>query len=280
LTTLAHPLDHPHLAPHHHPVPIIHTSRPLHLISMFFPVLLLLGGCSPAARISEPDRLGVGDHPRTARLLGLSVQGRPIEVQTIGSGPRHIVLIGLIHGNEPEGYEQFDQLLSTLRTQILASGVTLHAIPNMNPDGYLASTRGNARSVDLNRNWPTAHFHASPRHGTAPLSEPETQAVHAYLQSVQPQLLVVLHSVGDGPFVDADGPGQTQATQFVDAAQRIDPTWIVRSDYTNPPGSLGTWAGYEQTIPTLTVEFRRGQDPTLARRSTEAGLMAILRALR
>jgi murein peptide amidase A len=210
-------------------------------------------------------------------VLGYSVQGRPIELLSIGNGLRRVLLIGLIHGNEPEGFEEFDELLKTLHTAEIRTANTLHAIPNMNPDGYRSDTRGNARGVDLNRNWPTGHFRPSPRYGSHPLSEPETQAVHAHLRSFAPDLLIVLHSVGDGPFVDADGPGDAAAKAFVDAASRIDPRWVVRSDYTNPPGSLGTYAGIEQGIATLTVEFKRGQDATLARRSAEAGLLAILR---
>lgn len=204
-------------------------------------------------------------------------------VISIGHGPREIVLVGLIHGNEPEGFEEFEDLMAAVRG-MMATGdrrqrYTLHAIPTVNPDGYEARTRGNANGVDLNRNWPTHHFAPSTRHGPAPLSEPETVVLHEFLEHNRPEVLIVLHSVGDGPFVDADGPGDRFASGFVEAAARVDPRWMVRSDYTNPPGSLGTWAGLEQGIATLTVEFKRGQDPTLARLSTEAGLRAILESM-
>jgi len=252
------------------------TCRSLLLIVLVCPAVVLMGGCSPSARISEPDRVTIAVPPSTPRVLGYSVQGRSIELLSFGTGPRRVLLIGLIHGNEPEGFEEFHELLETLHRAEIGATTTLHAIPNMNPDGYLANTRGNARGVDLNRNWPTGHFQPSRRNGQSPLSEPETQAVHAHLRSFAPDLLIVLHSVGDGPFVDADGPGDAEAKAFVDAASRIDPRWVVRSDYTNPPGSLGTYAGIENGIATLTVEFKRGQDATLARRSAEAGLLSVL----
>jgi len=35
--------------------------------------------------------------------VGTSVQGRPIRVQTVGHGPRKVLFIGGIHGDEPEG---------------------------------------------------------------------------------------------------------------------------------------------------------------------------------
>jgi protein MpaA len=213
---------------------------------------------------------------RSASTLARSREGQPIEHRTLGSGPTTVLLIGLIHGSEPEGHARFDELWSALDTPEVRRAATIHAIPSMNPDGHATRSRYNARGVDLNRNWPASNFSPSRRRGPSPLSEPETRAVHGLLESVRPDLLVVFHSTGNGPFVDPDGPALGAAVAFADAASAIDPRWRPLPDYTNPPGSLGTYAGLDLGIPTLTVEFDRGQAPDAAMRSALAGLRAAI----
>jgi Zinc carboxypeptidase len=76
--------------------------------------------------------------------------------------------------------------------------VHLWLVPTANPDGLAARTRQNAHGVDLNRNWPAAWarngapwdgYYSGPR----PLSEPETQAVAAFLRRLRPHYVVSLH---------------------------------------------------------------------------------------
>jgi hypothetical protein len=43
------------------------------------------------------------------------------------------------------------------------------------------------------------------------------------------------------------------------------------------PGSFGTWGGVDRGLPVLTVEFERGHNEDLARRSLVAGVTAVLR---
>ena len=76
--------------------------------------------------------------------------------------------------------------------------------------------------------------------------------------------------------MDPDGPALAEAVAFADAASAVDPRWRPLPDYTNPPGSLGTYAGRDLGIPTLTVEFDRGHDPDTAMRSALAGLRAAI----
>jgi predicted deacylase len=216
-----------------------------------------------------------------ATQLGVSHQGRPIFVHTHGNGPKRLLVIGLIHGDEPEVYERFDQLWLRLTHAGYEHELTLAGIATMNPDGYEQARRGNARGVDLNRNWPAPNFRPSQAHGPAPLSEPEAAALHRYIESSNPDAIVVFHSTDGGPFVDPDGPpaADNLAEAFVRAAQPIDAAWRVHADFTNPPGSLGTWYGLHQQRAVLTVEYRPGTDADQALSTATAGVLAVMREL-
>ena len=83
--------------------------------------------------------------------IGRSLDGRPIVVERVGDphGPR-VLVVGCIHGNESAG-------LAVVRAlERMHPDVDLWIVPNLNPDGYAAGTRGNARGVDLNRCWPVS----------------------------------------------------------------------------------------------------------------------------
>ena len=84
-------------------------------------------------------------------LLGRSVDGRAIVVYEIGDtdSRRRELVVGCIHGNERAGVAIARKL-----EQASPLGIDLWIVPVLNPDGLLARTRGNAHSVDLNRNFP------------------------------------------------------------------------------------------------------------------------------
>ncbi len=211
--------------------------------------------------------------------IGRSVEGRPLLAEQHGRGHHRVYIIGLIHGNEPEGFEALDGVRHAVGRH---PGVRVRLIPTMNPDGQAARSRGNARGVDLNRNWPASNFTPAPDRGPSALSEPESAAVFADLVRFDPDLLIVLHSIGrGGPFVNFDGPDPVGrlAAAFVEAAAQGDPSWRVVPSMGYPtPGSLGTFAGVDRRIPTLTIEFERGHDPRAAGIAVDAGLDAVLRA--
>ncbi|MCC5822494.1 MAG: succinylglutamate desuccinylase/aspartoacylase family protein [Phycisphaerales bacterium] len=227
--------------------------------------LWLLSGCA-ATRPAE---------------IGRSIHQAPIVAEDHGRGRARVYLIGLIHGDEPEGYQALDDIRRLLRRH---PGIRVRLVPDMNPDGRLAGTRGNARGVDLNRNWPASNFTPHPQRGESPLSEPEARAVHDDLLAFRPDVLIVLHSITrGGPFVNFDGPDPAAdlARVFADAAGATgDPRWRVVPSMGYPtPGSLGTFAGTDMVIPTLTVEFERGHDPETARQAAVAGIDAVLARL-
>jgi len=142
--------------------------------------------------------------------IGQSVQGRDLEVATVGDrGGAAIVVVGSIQGDQPNTRDLISYLIEDFnrdRNRIPA-GVAFYFIPTINPDGNAAGTRRNAHDVDLNRNWDTFDWTPNPDQpggvvigagGSRPHSEPETQNLAAYLLALQRQnpnlRLVLWHS--------------------------------------------------------------------------------------
>lgn len=212
--------------------------------------------------------------------IGRSVEGREILATGIGGaagrGGRRVLVIGSIHGNEREGLRAVDQLVADLRAR--PPGATVRIVRDMNPDGSATRTRGNARGVDLNRNWPASSFTPAADRGGAALSEPESRAVFEEIERFGPTLVVVLHSTAAGPFVNYDGPAAEAAALFAAAAGTHDPRWRVVSDMGYPtPGSLGSLIGIDRGIAILTIEFKRGEGAERVGPSLVAGVRVVAR---
>jgi murein peptide amidase A len=128
-----------------------------------------------------------------ALTIGHSVQGRPIVVHRVGpdEATRKVLVVGCIHGNERAGIA----VTRALRSVTPPPGVQLLLIDRANPDGASANTRGNARGVDLNRNFPFAWrplggvYYSGPR----PDSEPETRALRAFIRRERPTVSIWFH---------------------------------------------------------------------------------------
>ena len=107
------------------------------------PALLLL----PARATTTAAQPAVIGH----RVIGHSVQGRPIVAWHLGEpGKPKVVLISLMHGNEPAPR----RILTDLRDGAPVHDINLWVVPVYNPDGLAHHTRKNAHGVDLNRNYP------------------------------------------------------------------------------------------------------------------------------
>jgi hypothetical protein len=82
----------------------------------------------------------------------------------------------------------------------LVDNVEWYLMPIMNPDGYVAYERWNARGVDLNRNWGGPGSGQDPSGGPFPFSEPETVVVRDFLLE-HPTVRVHLDLHGYVPWV-------------------------------------------------------------------------------
>jgi len=146
-------------------------------------------------------------------LIGLSIQGREINVRRFGTGSRVLLLVGGMHGGyEANTIDLMDALIAHFAatpTDVLP-GMSIHIVRAANPDGLATGRtfdgRFNANGVDLNRNWgcdwsADAVWRTTPvSAGAHPFSEPETSALAAYIQSIRPAAALFYHSSAGGVF--------------------------------------------------------------------------------
>lgn len=206
--------------------------------------------------------------------IGRSREDRPLRVTRLGRGPRRVLWVGGIHGNEREGRISTSELpRALLDTPGALETVTLTILEDVNPDGTARNTRGNAMGVDLNRNYPAANFKPSRLFGLRPLDQPEARALHDLIDHERPHLVIVAHSWHDDHFINYDGPAEHLAERFSKlSGYRVQ----VSSDIAPTPGSLGSWVGNTMRIPILTLEYHRGRDPWAAWLETKAAILAVV----
>lgn len=212
-------------------------------------------------------------HPRWQQI-GTSVEGRPLRLARLGTGPRRVLWIGGIHGNEREGRVATDELpRALLQTPGALERVTLTVLEDVNPDGSTKGTRGNARGVDLNRNYPAKNFKPHRLYGQQPLDQPEARALHDLIRDEQPHLVIVAHSWQGDHFVNFDGPAAQLAERFA----KLSGYPVKESgDIAPTPGSLGSWVGRTLQVPILTIEYLRGREPWAAWHETKAAIVAVV----
>jgi hypothetical protein len=90
--------------------------------------------------------------------VGSSVEGRSINLVTIGTGPYRVLLWSQMHGDEPTAtaalfdvFAYFQRHRTDPAVQRILSSLTLYVIPMLNPDGAERYQRRNAQGIDVNR---------------------------------------------------------------------------------------------------------------------------------
>ena len=202
--------------------------------------------------------------------FGKTENGLTITGHRFGRGPKHILILGGVHGDEVEGVVLANAILGRLiQTDDLRIRVTL--VPIFNLDGVLAKTRGNARGVDLNRNLPTEDWSSvatTVRYQPGPHanSEIENQALVQFIENEKPDFIISLHSWK--PMLNINEPkGSSICSRVAQAIAAHTGDIIEPTIGYSTPGCLGTYAGFERAIPTITYEIERGMKaPEVIRR--------------
>ncbi|MFZ2998048.1 M14 family metallopeptidase [Sphingobium sp.] len=103
------------------------------------------------------------------RELGLTLDGQPMDMLTIGDGPKQVWLYARQHPGETMAQWWMEGALERLCDEedavarLLRKQATIHLVPNMNPDGSRRGhLRTNAVGVNLNREWHAPSMERSP----------------------------------------------------------------------------------------------------------------------
>ena len=192
-------------------------------------------------------------------IYGRTMLGSPLLYFPSKSECQLLVIAG-IHGEEPETTFLLSRALRAFDDNFDSVTFILCA----NPDGMTLGMRGNAKGVDLNRNFDTQNFSRenvgsrsvleAPRDtllspGNSAASEPETQALVALIQKLSPSSILSMHA----PMGCIDAPQKTELVE--DLMGVFNLPWLPDIGY-KTPGSLGTWCG-EHDIECVTLELPR-----------------------
>ncbi|MDO8482244.1 MAG: M14 family metallopeptidase [bacterium] len=223
----------------------------------------------------------------TRAVIGRSVGGREITAHTYGTGTKHLVFVGGVHG----GYEWNSVLLPyefmdylDANPEVVPKNLTVTVIPSANPDGVykvtgkdgrftesdvstdkeiLASGRFNANKVDLNRNfdckwqpksmWQSKTVSA----GTGAFSEPEAKAVQSFVLEHTPVAVVFWHSKANAVYASECEKGILSETlDIMNAYAKASGYTAVKSfDSYEVTGDAEGWLA-SINIPAITVELK------------------------
>ena len=243
----------------------------------------------------------------TSRVIGTSVEGRPIEAHRFGNGDEHLLFVGGIHG----GYEWNSVILAYEFIDYFreAAGrvpeeLSVSIVPNLNPDGTFAvigkdgrfsladvpedegplgTGRMNANGVDLNRNFackwqPESTWRGNVvSAGTEAFSEPEAAALRNLVFEIEPSAVAFWHSQSNAVYASECEAGVLPGTvalmeTYADAAGY--PSVLTFDAYPITGDAEGWLASIG--IPAITVELSTHE--TVEWEKNRAGVEAVLAA--
>ncbi|UHQ98658.1 peptidase M14 (plasmid) [Natrinema zhouii] len=142
----------------------------------------------------------------TLEEIGESIEGRELVVTTVGSGDTDIFIVTEQHGGEPHGTNAMVEELQHLATsgkeyaEKVRNELTVHILPQANPDGAMRNQRGNAEGIDMNRQH---HYPV----GATNNPSPEAQAMIDYVTDLNPLWVTDIHCQGGAFSGEKDNPG-------------------------------------------------------------------------
>lgn len=228
-------------------------------------------GLVSAAGIGEGQAWQYGSRTtcQTVFSIGTSVQGRSITAYRFGTGNNKIIFVGGTHGDEKSSVYTMNSLVDHLEASpnLIANNSTVIIIPNLNPDGFAQNRRTNANNVDLNRNFPSNNWkqgvtmpggeYLSNGGGSAPLSEPESNALANYVLAQDPVLVLTYHSSGGMVIANESGNSWDMTYNYgkktgLWARKNSELGTTFNYDTT---GAFEDWLHDKHSIPTLLIEL-------------------------
>ena len=217
-------------------------------VCVLFGVLAFAGCVKPVSYPEIVGELPTVVLPSRYRIVGTSIQRRPIMCLELGDGSDVTFIMATIHGNEAAGTPLVRRLAWYLRERpamLNRRKVVLMAVAN--PDGMVYNSRYNAKGVDLNRNFVAANRVNSKETGLTALSEPEARVIRQLILEYTPDRIVSIHQPLN--CIDYDGPARMLADRMGQYCALPVKKLGAR------PGSLGSYAGVTLGIPIVTFEM-------------------------
>jgi hypothetical protein len=151
-------------------------------------------------------------------VVGRSRGGQAITAYHVGDDRRRVLVLSGQHGSpEANAVDLANAILQyvTEYPSVVPKGVGLDVITIANPDGYIAGSRQYLSGVDPNRNWASGDWEPDAYDslgrfipglgGPAPMSEPETRQLAAWITRRRPHLVINYHSAGGFVTTNQDG---------------------------------------------------------------------------
>lgn len=205
---------------------------------------------------------------------GASTLGAPLEVWMPERKQVSTLIVGTLHGDEPESGWMLARVLETVSAAESHAAIVL----TVNPDGLSHFTRANANNVDLNRNFPDPAWSSDPvmmfpagtalvpelrevsdrvvewRSGDHPGDQAESAALMALCERLDWPFLVNVHT----PLSRLSWSGPMLGNLAQDLARLSGLPLVVEERVekrTRPEGSLRAWYADRQGESCLTWEF-------------------------
>ena len=196
-----------------------------------------------------------------------------------------------------ESYEKKSAVLGC-DTEELLKRRTIYVVPMLNPDGVELQINGcdpmnplfdrlhkmsggnyenwqaNGRGVDLNHNYDAGFDEyktienelgivpgATKFSGAHPESEPETACLCSFIRTVEPQMLIALHTQGSEIYYDYNGTCPSGSLSIAKRMERLSGYNVCRPDGTACYGGLKDWFICEFDRPGFTIECGKGKNP-------------------
>ena len=234
-------------------------------------------------------RLDVFQKEMSFFSIGTSYLGQNIFCVKAGEGDKKVLAVC--------GHHSLETMLSEFMMEYLFRsdekwfrGVTLYAVPLLNPDGaeivaarikppapFLEKSnwQANYRGVDLNHNYDAGFFLAKKAvenegikkpnptkyGGTEPFSESETKAIFDLCKKIPFDVAITFHSQGEEIYYEYDGIVPTGTHAYLENFAKKSRYRIAKPTGTASHGGMKDWFIKEFGKPAFTVEAGLGKNP-------------------